>query len=246
MPQIIDGLNALKNHDRNISLGAFLIAVIFGEAIGHDLPQAWLLFGGGCAGADVNWMKDSMNQEYDKTYQDSLELALCLKTLYHFPVPVIVMAHGAVYGGGIGLLAAADIAVCSKETKFCFSEVSLGLVPAIISPYVIRRVGENKAKEWMLTGNRFLGEEAARYGLVNMVEESYNLDATVQGYLQKFKDNSREAMIASKKLISRLASFQEEEKILQETTDVITQARISHDGQEGMAAFLEKRKPRWI
>lgn len=198
-----------------------------------------------CAGADLNWMKECISLEYEESLKDSLQLARCLQLLYHFPSPVIVMAHGHIYGGGIGFLAVADVSICSKDTSFCFSEVSIGLIPAIISPYVIRRIGEFKAKEYMLTGNLFSGEDAANLGLVNWAEESYNIDTKLDEFVQKFKYNSRTAMLETKKLINNTSLLHDEGEIIDYTTNAITQARISHDGQEGMSAFFEKRKPRW-
>lgn len=198
-----------------------------------------------CAGADINWMKDAGNLGYKENYQDSLMLALCLHKLYTFPVPVLAIAHGVVYGGGIGLLAVADIALCSKDTKFCFSEVTIGLVPAVISPYVIRRVGEFKAKEWMLLANSFLGEEAVRCGLVNGAEESYNLETLSNEFIRKFMQNSPEATRETKKLILRNTYSNVDDALIKNTAEIITRARTSPSGQEGMRAFLEKRKPRW-
>jgi methylglutaconyl-CoA hydratase len=172
-------------------------------------------------------------------------MARCFHKLAEIPKPVIAVAHGAALGGGIGLIAAADLAISSKETVFSFSEVKLGLVPAIISPYVILKIGTAKAKELMLTARRFAGTDAMAMNLVNWAVDEAAIERTLDNLLGELKENSSMALERTKNLINRFSESVHYLKMVDFTADVITQARKSADGQEGMQAFLEKRKPVW-
>jgi methylglutaconyl-CoA hydratase len=198
-----------------------------------------------CAGADLNWMKCLNDASFDINLEEGKLMARCFHKLAEIPKPVIAVAHGAALGGGIGLIAAADIAICSKETVFSFSEVKLGLVPAIISPYVILKIGSAKAKELMLTGRKFTGADAMAMNLTNWAVDEAAIEGTLNDLLGELSENSSMALNRTKNLINRFSESVHYLKMVDFTADVITQARKSADGQEGMQAFLEKRKPVW-
>lgn len=198
-----------------------------------------------CSGADLAWMQKVANYDYEKNIAESLSLAQCINTIFHFSRPVVALAQGAVYGGGNGLLAAADIAIASKNTLFAFSEVTIGLVPAVISPYIVKKTGYAKATEWMLTGNKFTSEEALRHGLVNMVMEDADMEPMLAGVVSKLVSNSPSSLLRTKELLHSLSLFTDEKSLMKHTAKIIAQARVSSDGQEGMNAFIEKRKPIW-
>lgn len=198
-----------------------------------------------CAGADLNWMKCLNDASFDVNLEEGKLMARCFHKLAEIPKPVIAVAHGAALGGGIGLIAAADLAICSKEAVFSFSEVKLGLVPAIISPYVILKIGTAKAKELMLTGRKFTGNDAMAMNLVNWAVDEAAIERTLDNLLGELKENSPMALERTKNLVNRFSESVHYLKMVDFTADVITQARKSADGQEGMQAFLEKRKPVW-
>jgi methylglutaconyl-CoA hydratase len=198
-----------------------------------------------CSGADLNWMRNVSEMNFEQNYSESLVLANCMYTLYSLPKPVIVAAQGAVKGGGNGLLAAADIAICTNSTEFAFTEVKLGVVPAVISPYVVARIGQSRAKELMLTARVFSGVQAESYGLVNVVVEENEMTEQLGKYTDMILGNSLEAMQKTKELLFNLPELNQRELLIELTANTIAAARISRDGQEGMSAFLEKRKPNW-
>lgn len=198
-----------------------------------------------CSGADLNWMRDVVEFDYEKNYIESLQLAKCLQTLYQFPVPVIAFAHGSVMGGGNGFLATADFAIGTKNTRFAFNEVTIGLVPAIISPFIIRRMGFIKAKEMMLSGSHFNGTDAKNWGLIDYVIDEFLIESFISSLTEHLLKNSPHALKSTKKLLLTTAAIQDENIIFQLAAKEISNARISKDGQEGMKAFIEKRKPNW-
>lgn len=198
-----------------------------------------------CAGADLNWMKCLNDASFDVNLEEGKLMARCFHKLAEIPKPVIAVAHGAALGGGIGLIAAADMTICSKEAVFSFSEVKLGLVPAIISPYVILKIGTAKAKELMLTGRKFSGTDAMAINLVNWAVDDTAIERTLTNLLGELTENSSMALNRTKNLINRFSESVHYLKMVDLTAEVITQARKSADGQEGMQAFLDKRKPVW-
>jgi methylglutaconyl-CoA hydratase len=198
-----------------------------------------------CAGADLHWMKALGEATYDENLTESRHMAECFYKLSIIPKPVIAIAHGSIMGGGIGLVAAADIAICSTDSRFAFSEVRLGLVPSIISPYVVRRIGQTKARELMLTGRKFSGTEALSFGLVNNTVEKHLIDETLKTYLNDFIENSPIAINQTKLLLKRLSEINNDEEILEYTAKTIAYARKSAHGQKGINAFFEKSKPVW-
>jgi methylglutaconyl-CoA hydratase len=197
-----------------------------------------------CAGADLNWMRRVKDYSYEENLAESKRLADLMYALYTLPVPTIARVNGAAIGGGTGLLAACDVIIAAETAKFSLSEVKLSLVPAVISPYVIRRVGESRCRQLMLSGERFKADRAKRYGLVNTVAPIEDLDDAVEKRVGQLLTSGPEALKTCKELLHRvpLMDFPEARDY---TAEVIARLRISTEGQEGMAAFLEKRKPDW-
>jgi methylglutaconyl-CoA hydratase len=198
-----------------------------------------------CAGADLNWMKAVKNYGYEKNFSESLQLAEVLNLIYSCSKPVIGRINGAAIGGGTGFVAVCDIAIASSSAVFSFSEVKIGIVPACISPYVVRRVGEGRTREFFLTGERLTAERAFQAGLVNRVVEPEQLDDAVDEMIQQILTSGPDALTCCKDLLATIA-----EQNLQEakvhTAKVIANLRKSEEGQEGMDAFLNKRKPKWV
>jgi methylglutaconyl-CoA hydratase len=199
-----------------------------------------------CAGADLNWMRDVSNYSFEQNYAESFRLSECFYSIYSSPKPTIAVVHGAAIGGANGLLAACDIAVCDNETVFSLSEVKIGIVPACISPYVIKRVGEYGARELMLTGRRFNGIEAENYKLVNKSLPADQVDNYVAEMVQMLLTSGPAAITHCKKLIDQVVNHIDLNEALSYTAKMIAEIRASGEGQEGMAAFLEKRKPKWV
>ena len=198
-----------------------------------------------CAGADLNYMKGIAEFGYEENYQDSLHLAKCFNVIYTCTKPTIAIVHGAAIGGANGLLAACDFVYCADETKFAFAEVKLGIVPATISPYVVKRIGEFGARDLMLTGKRFLGKEAELYRLANKSFPAEELDEQVNKTIKFLMSSGPNAMTACKKLIYDISNSLSFDESIDYTARLIAELRASQEGQEGMASFLEKRKPDW-
>lgn len=198
-----------------------------------------------CAGADLNWMKGVVRYSYDQNYSESLKVAALLDLIYSHPKPVIARVNGPAIGGGVGLMAACDIVVASENAKFGFTEVSLGIAPAVISPYVYHRLGEQKTRELFITAEKITAEKARDFGLVNYVEKPENLDSAIESITEKIFRNGPEAISSVKTLLKRL-SYSSGPDIMEFTAKMIADLRISTEGQEGMNAFLDKRKPQWI
>lgn len=197
-----------------------------------------------CAGADINWMREIIRYSFDQNLEESLQLAEVLHKIYTFPKPTIAMVNGAAIGGGTGFLSVCDIAVAAEEAKFGLSEVKIGLVPAAISPYVVRKIGESKAREYFLTGQRITAHKAVEIGLINEVVPKDKLEARVEELIEQFLASGPEAIASCKELILNVPRMSLEE-VKEYTARMIANLRISDEGQEGMSAYLEKRKPRW-
>jgi methylglutaconyl-CoA hydratase len=201
---------------------------------------------GFCAGADLNWMRDVSGYSFEQNYQESLKLSQCFYTIYSSSKPTLAVVHGAAIGGANGLLAACDIAICDSETVFSLSEVKIGIVPACISPYVIKRVGEYGARELMLTGRRIKGTEAEQLRLVNKSMPSDEMPAYLRNIVTLLKSSGPKAIAHCKKLIDEVSNNITIDEALTYTAHMIAEIRASEEGQEGMAAFLEKRTPGWV
>ena len=199
-----------------------------------------------CAGVDIIWMKDISKNTYEENYNESLRLSKCFYTIYKCNKPTIAIVHGVSLGGANGILSACDLAYCSDDASFSLSEVKIGIIPACIGPYVIKRVGEYGAKDLMLTGKRFNGQEAEWYRLVNKSVEPEKLDEYVNSVIAFLKTSGPKAMTHCKNLIFEIANKLTLEEAYDYTAKMIADIRSSEEGQEGMAAFLEKRKPNWV
>ncbi len=199
-----------------------------------------------CAGADLNWMRDVSSYSYEQNYAESYRLSECFYSIYSSPKPTIAVVHGAAIGGANGLLAACDIAVCDNETVFSLSEVTIGIVPACISPYVIKRVGEYGARELMLTGRRINGPEAETYKLVNKSLPAAEVGGYIDQVVQMLLTSGPAAITHCKNLIDKVVNHIDLNEALTYTAQMIAEIRASEEGQEGMAAFLEKRAPKWV
>jgi methylglutaconyl-CoA hydratase len=198
-----------------------------------------------CAGGDLHWMKRVINHTYEENYEDSLRLTRMLREIYACPKPVIGRINGSAVGGGTGVVAVCDIAIASEDATFAFTETKLGLTPATISPYLLKRMGERNLRQYFLTGERFSASRAAEMGLVDAVVPTGELDTAVDAKLGMILTGGPKALAGAKELIREIS-----ERSLEEngpyTAEAIARLRISDEGQEGMNAFLSKRKPRWI
>lgn len=219
-------------------------------AAGEDAEvRAVVLAGRGkafCAGADLNWMKETQHLSREDIMADSLRLADLLQVIHTCPKPVIARLHGPTFAGGMGLAAACDIAFASTEASFCLSEVRLGLLPAMISPYVLKAMGEQSARRFMLTGEVFDAAEAYRIGFVHDIAPADELDGEINVMLGHLLAASPHALTETKRLIRDVGGRSIDGALIQDTAQRIADARASADGQEGMAAFLDKRKAAWV
>lgn len=197
-----------------------------------------------CAGADLNWMRSVINQSFDENLSEAIALAELFYLVYTLRQPVIARVNGAAIGGGTGFVAVCDMAVAARSAKFSFSEVKIGVVPACIGPYVVKKLGEGKARELFITGERMDAERALQVALVNRVVDDDKLDATVEEYVQSIITSGPEAVAMAKKLVSSVPLMTPEE-YKPYTAEMIARLRISKEGQEGMDAFLNKRTPNW-
>jgi methylglutaconyl-CoA hydratase len=218
----------------------------FTEISSDNSIRVMVLAGNGpafCAGADLNWMKRMAGYDYAANQRDAQALADMLATLDRMPKPTIARVHGPAFAGGTGLVAACDIAVGTKEAKFCFSEAKLGLSPATISPHVIRAIGERAARRYFLTAEVFDAEEAFRIGMLSILTEK--LDETIDDLLKHLLAGGPEAMKKIKELIRTVSNRPLDDALVAETAKRIAEIRVSPEGREGIASFLEKRKAAW-
>ena len=198
-----------------------------------------------CAGADLNWMKRMAGYGYEQNLADAQALAEMLAALDRMPKPTIARVHGPAFAGGTGLVAACDIAVGTPEAKFCFSEAKLGLSPATISPHVMRAIGERAARRYFLTAEVFDAAEACRIGLLSSVVSSQELDSSIEELSKHLLAGGPEAMRKIKELIRAVTSRPVDDALVADTAKRIAEIRVSPEGKEGIASFLEKRKPSW-
>lgn len=214
----------------------------------NDAIRVLLLRGKGkhfCAGGDLNWMQASADLDYEANRADAEQLGKLMRTLAAFPAPTLAAVQGAAFGGGVGLVACCDMAIATKESLFSLSEVRIGLAPAVISPYVVNAMGARVTRRYALTGERFDGYKAMVHGLVAELYPANNLDAAVAQWCETFKLNSPAAMRASKKLLQKFDQSMPSPLTQELTEDTIARVRVTDEGQEGLRAFLEKRKPNW-
>ena len=199
-----------------------------------------------CAGANLNWMRRMADYSRDENRVDAGLLAEMLRVIYECPKPTIARVQGDVYAGGMGLVACCDMAVAVNTAGFCLSEVKIGLIPATISPYVIRAMGARASHRYFLTGERFSAQEALRIGYVHEVVEAEQLDAVVDGWLKHLLSAGPAAVRACKRLVLDVAEREINEQLVAATVEQIATIRASSEGKEGVQAFLNKRKPNWL
>ena len=198
-----------------------------------------------CAGADLNWMRRMADYTRADNLADASVLAAMLRAIYECPQPTIARVQGDVYAGGMGLVAACDMAVSVDSAHYCLSEVKLGLIPATVSPYVIRAMGARAAHRYFLTAERFSAQEAHRIGLVHEVTTAETLDAKMNELTHALVSASPNATRVCKKLLQDVAEHEVNEALVRMTVEGIADIRASSDGKEGVQSFLQKRKPSW-
>jgi methylglutaconyl-CoA hydratase len=224
------------------------IAAAFDEISGRDDIRAVVVTGekdSFCAGADLNWMRDVMKYSYDENLADSLKLAEMFHFMFTCPLPTIARVNGPAIGGGCGIAAVCDIVIASDKAIFSLSEVKLGLVPACISPYVIRRMGDKNCREYFLTGERLTADKALAVGLANQVVPLEKLNIAVNARIEQLLSSGPKALAWCKELLTKTPAIPEPE-VGKYTAEIIARLRMDDEGQEGMKAFFEKRKPKWM
>ncbi|MFA5416989.1 MAG: enoyl-CoA hydratase-related protein [Bacteroidales bacterium] len=223
---------------------------VYAEASKDELLRLVVLKGKGksfCAGADLNYMSHIAKHSKDENYKDGQRLAKMFKTVYKCHIPTMAVVHGSAFGGANGLFAACDVVLADENTTFAFSEVKIGIGPATIMPFIIRRIGEYHARDLMLTGRKFKGKEAEKTGLINRAVPTGLLIETVKKYINEFITAGPKATRATKQLIQHIMyDGPELNELIDYTAGIIANLRADDEGQEGMAAFLDKRKPFWI
>jgi methylglutaconyl-CoA hydratase len=241
----------LNRPDVRNAFNAGLIAALrssFDELGSDETVRAIVLDGAGasfCGGADVNWMRSSLDLSEADNIEDAERMSQMFRAIDRCPKPVIVRIHGAALGGGAGLAAVCDIAVASDATVFGFTETKLGIIPAVISPFVLAKIGVSQARALFLTGERFDAARAMRMGLVHEVAQADALDARIAAIVAEFRTAGPQAVAAAKALIAnvRAASYDDSLSI---TARAIAHQRTTPEGQEGLRAFLERRAASWV
>ncbi|HET7698593.1 MAG TPA: enoyl-CoA hydratase-related protein [Vicinamibacterales bacterium] len=198
-----------------------------------------------CAGADLTWMSKMAAYTHEENVRDAREAARMFAALDALPIPLIGRVHGAALGGGVGLAAVCDIVVAADDAAFALTEVKLGIIPAVISPYTIAKIGRSAARELFLTGARFSAARAREIGLVHAVADPGDLDRVVAKYVNDLLTSGPEAVAAAKRLIAAVADGARTSAV-EYSIEAIAERRASKEGQEGMGAFLAKRPPSWL
>lgn len=199
------------------------------------------------AGADLGWMKRMAKNSHQENIEDAGQLARLMETLNNLSKPTIGLVQGAAYGGAVGLAACCDIVIAEEQSQFCLSEVKIGLIPAVISPYVVRAIGERQSRRYFVTAEVFSARQALEFGLVHEVVASEALfDDACARFVGRLSKNSPQAMKAAKDLIFAVSTKPIDSQVIDDTAVRIADIRVSDEGQEGLASFLEKRKPNWI
>jgi len=195
------------------------------------------------AGADLNWMRKQAQMDFEQNLTDAKALAKLMQDLDTFPKPTIALVQGAAFGGALGLICASDIAIATTRASFCLSEVKLGLIPAVISPYVARAMGNRASRRYMLTAERFSADTALKLNVVHEISD--DLDAAAKPMIDALLANSPQGMAWVKTLLSRLEDGVIDQNTIDYTSERIARIRVSTEGQEGLNAFFEKRLPNW-
>ncbi|MCI2962103.1 enoyl-CoA hydratase-related protein [Shewanella sp. N2AIL] len=195
------------------------------------------------AGADLNWMRKQAKMDFEQNLNDAKALAKLMQDLDTFPKPTIALVQGAAFGGALGLICASDIAIATTRASFCLSEVKLGLIPAVISPYVARAMGNRASRRYMLTAERFSAETALKLNVIHEISD--DLDAAAKPIIDALLVNSPQGMAWVKTLLSHLEDGVIDQNTIDYTSERIARIRVSTEGQEGLNAFFEKRLPNW-
>ncbi len=242
-----------------VSLARESVRNAFDDALIEEITRAFLALGGDeetrvvvlsgdgpsfCAGADVAWMRRAGSYSRAENEADAERMARMLRAIDACPKPVIALVHGAAIGGGVGLVAASDVAIAAEGTVFSLSEVKLGILPSVISPYVLRSIGPRFARDLFLTGDRFDAEEARRIGLIHQVAPAHGLEEAGRRKIASILTSGPEAVAAAKRLIEQVTGQKPEDALLL-TVRTIAERRASAEAKEGLTAFLEKRRPSW-
>lgn len=241
----------MNRPDLHNAFDAVLIAALTGalEAVAaDDTVRVVVLEGEGAsfsAGADLNWMRDMAKASESENRVDAMALARLMRTLDELPKPTIARVHGAAFGGGVGLVACCDIAIGTPDAKFGLTESKLGLLPAVISPYVIAAIGTRQARRWFATAEIFDAEEARRIDLLHAVVPAAELDAAVQRQVDLLLKAGPHAAAHAKALVRRVSAEHNRDQLDHDNAALIAQLRVSAEGQEGLTAFLDKRKSSW-
>ena len=223
------------------------LTTCFKELSSDDSVRIIILTGNGksfCAGADLNWMKSMAKYSKDENIKDSRLLLDLFETIYNCPKPVIGRINGHAFGGGLGLIAVCDITIAIPDLKFAFSEVKLGIIPSVISTYIVRRIGLSNMRRLFITGERFSSEHAKEIGLIDYVVSLDEFDSKIQKYIEQLQSSGPKAIKEVKNLVDKCEKM-DVEKYKEFTVEKIAELRVSDEGQEGINAFLEKRKSKW-
>lgn len=235
----------VKNAFDEVMIGE--LARGFDEVAADETIRVLVLTGAGdvfCAGADLNWMKRVASYSYDENLEDARVFAKMIESLYRLPVATIAMVNGPCLGGGVGLVSACDVVVSSTKAVYALREILLGIAPATISPYVLRKIGERYARDYFLTGRKFDAQRGYEIGLVDDVVAPKDLESQTVRWTKRFLRAGPQAIRATKELINKV-SWSSLEDIQDDMAKTIATLRCSEEGQEGFNAFLEKRKPSW-
>ena len=217
------------------------------ESVTTSTARVAVLAGAGrvfCAGADLTWMSKMVHYTHEENVRDARAMARMFEALDALPIPLIGRVHGAALGGGVGLAAVCDIVIAAEDAAFAFTEVKLGILPAVISPYALAKIGRSAARELFLTGARFSAQRAYEIGLVHAVGDEQELDRMVAKYVNDLVTSGPEAVAAAKRLIAEVCGSTRT-AATEYAIDAIAERRVSKEGQDGMGAFLAKRPPSW-
>ncbi|MBL4741750.1 MAG: gamma-carboxygeranoyl-CoA hydratase [Idiomarina sp.] len=223
--ELIEALNSAENDDA--------VRVLVLQSAGKNFS----------AGADLNWMRSMADKDYQQNIDDAGELSLLMQRLDELSKPTIALVQGAAFGGAVGLAACCDMVLAQPKTSFCLSEVKIGLIPAVISPYVVKAIGERQSRRYMLTAERFFAEQALALGLVHRIVDDF--EPALAEWLDALLNNSPQALDACKSLIANVGSRPIDASVRKHTIEAIAKIRVSDEGQEGLSAFLEKRPAAW-
>lgn len=219
------------------------------DALKNETIRLLMICGEGdhfCSGADIDWMKHMAARSLKENEEDAFQLAQLLNKIAMFPKPVITLLQGAVMGGALGIVAASDVVIAEENAFFSFSEAKIGLVPSVISPYVVSLLGDRMARYYFLTASRFNAMEAFRIQLVHQVVSKESLVSSGMKIAESILQNSPKALVEAKKWIRKISGFSVSNELQKETAHHLAMMRESEEGKEGLNAFLEKRMPRWI